>query len=404
MGALNISKVFQPSPSGVDSFGRSRVSNPLTIFDSKLLFDKQPLLWDEALVSGAGITSSHNPTEAAVRIDSTGVAGRFLRQTFMRFNYQPGKSQQIVMTGNLQLSGGGVGCTGRLGLFDDENGVFFENDENTIYVGLRSNFTGSVVNTRIDQNNWNLDSLDGNGPSGVSIDWTNAQIFIIDFQWLGVGKIRFGVEAGLDEPVYCHVIENANQNIGVYMSTPNLPLRFEVDNNGGGVAYSIMAICCSISSEGGTDDNGVLRYASTDGLQVDANTPLTIYALVGIRLKSAYIGATVKILRASVLAENNDDFEYLLILNPTVAGTFTYTGLTDSAVETARGATANTVTGGIVLDGGFVPGTRSETVPTENALYLGQALDGSIQELVLCARPITANLDVNGSITWREIT
>ena len=108
MTYINATK-YEDGPT-IDAFGRLRVSNPTTIFDSKQIYDNQPLLWDESLESGGGITSSHDPNEAATTIGTTlNTAGQFTRQTFMRFNYQPGKSQSIFMTGILDPSGGGTG-------------------------------------------------------------------------------------------------------------------------------------------------------------------------------------------------------------------------------------------------------------------------------------------------------
>ena len=110
----------------IDAFGRWRVSAPLTLFDSKLIgVDDAPLFWDEALESGADITAS-TPTADKPYIDlasSETTAGVFTRQTFMRFNYQPGKSQQILMTGVLDLSGGGTGVERRIG-FRETDGAW----------------------------------------------------------------------------------------------------------------------------------------------------------------------------------------------------------------------------------------------------------------------------------------
>jgi len=197
------------------------------------------------------------------------------------------------------------------------------------------------------------------------------------------------------------------------MSTPNLPLRSEISNDGSGVASTLTQICSTVISEGGSEDLGVVRYRSTQGTHVDANVENTIYAIVGIRLKSAYIGTTIKILNASLqLQTASHRCEWMLIFNPTVAGTFTYSNLTNSAVQTAVGATANTVTGGTIITGGFVEsggnpagGAGSGRSGIDNALVLGSTISGTVDSIVLCARPIggSTNVDVEGSLTWREI-
>ena len=129
MSRLQNVNITAQDTASVDAFGRWRTSCPFTLFDSKQVFDNQPLFWDESLEAGAGITSSHSTDEAATTITSTlNTAGTFTRQTFMTFNYQPGKSQQILMTGVLDNSGGGTGVERRIGQFDDNNGIFFEDD------------------------------------------------------------------------------------------------------------------------------------------------------------------------------------------------------------------------------------------------------------------------------------
>lgn len=393
----------------VDAFARLRVSNPSTIFDSKQIFDNQPLFWDEELESGAGITSAHSSDTASTVITSTlNTAGVFTRQTFMRFNYQPGKSQQVMMTGILDRSGGGTGVERRIGLFDDDNGLFFEDNAGTIGVTRRTNVTGTPVDNTVAQASWNVDAMDGTGPSKVTVDWTKFQIFFFDFEWLGAGRVRMClVIEGKLIPVHFFFASNVLDK--VYMSTPNLPLRYQMITTGSSPVSTIESGCSTVASEGGNQQTGILRYKSTSGTHVDANVENTIYAIIGIRLKSTHLGATISIESISIDEHvGTKKYEWLLIFNPTVAGTFTYGAETNSAIETATGATANTVTGGTVITGGLASTdkfgglTLSSVIP--NALRLGADISNNVDEIVLCVRPIggDTNLDIEGAITWRE--
>lgn len=405
----NVGIKAQVSPS-IDAFARWRVSNPTTLFDSKQLFDKAPLFWNDSLESGAGITAPHSVDKAATTITSTlNTAGKFTRQTFMRFNYQPGKSMQIIMTGILDNSGGGTGVQRRIGFFDDENGIFIEDDEGTIKLVIRSKASGAVVDTKVSQANWD-DPVDGTGPSGQTVDWTKLQLFFFDFEWLGTGPVRFNLVLN-GELFTIHTVNHENLNTTVYMSTPNLPLRFQMITTDSSPASSLVHLCSSVTSEGGKDNNGVLRYKSTQGAHVDVAVENTIYAIVGIRLKSTHLDASVNIVDIS-LAEHQGtkEYEWILIFNPTVASTFAYADQANSAVQAATGATANTVTNGTVITGGFASsaqkGGTSVAEAVENALRLGSNIAGTVDEVVLCVRPVggTSNLDIEGSITWRELT
>lgn len=384
-----------------DAFGRQRISEPYTLFDSKQIFDNQPLFWDDQETSGGGTGSSHSVYEAASTISvGTETAGTRVRQTFRRFNYQPGKSHLIMMTfGEFDTA---TGITKRAGYFDGNNGIFFESSEGTLSVVRRTNVSQTPTDNSVSQSNWNVDKLDGTGPTGKTIDLTKTQIAFIDIEWLGVGRVRMGFV--IDGAIcYCHEFLNANSLTTVYMSTPNLPLRYEISNDGNGAADDFVAICCSVISEGGVQKTGMLRAASTANTQVDANAADSLYAAIGLRLKSAYIGATVELERLSMLAEGNDDFEWSIRWNPTVADTFTYSDQTNSAVQVATGATANTVTGGYLLDCGYVDSASALNASLSNALILGSKIDGTVDTIVVCVRPISANADIQATLTWREL-
>lgn len=409
VGHRNVNIALQDS-SMVDAFARTRVSNPFTLFDSKQIFDNQPLFWDESLESGAGITSTHSVDEAATTFTSTlNTAGKFTRQTFERFNYQPGKSQLIVMTGVLDASGGGTGVQRRLGAFDDNNGFFFEDDAGTIKVVLRSKVTGSVVDDKVAQLNWNIDKMDGSGPSGVTMDFTRAHIWVIDYEWLGVGRSRFGMfHDGV--LVYVHQFMNDNTVQTAYMSTPNLPVRYQMITTSSSPASTMVCICATVISEGGMRDLGILRYKSTAGTHLDANVENTIYAVVGLRLKSTHLGASIQFVDISIIEyQGSKDYEWMVLFNPTVAGIFTYSDKANSAVQTAIGALANTVTLGTEVTGGMASSAQKGgsfiSKSFESALRLGSKIDGTVDEILLCIRPIggSVNMDVEGSITWREL-
>jgi len=403
----------------VDAFGRLRISNPVTVFDSKLLgSDDAPLFWDEALESGGGITAT-TPTEAKPYIDlvSTNVtAGLFTRQTFRRFNYQPGKSQLILMTGVLELASGvKTGCERRIGLFDNNNGAFFESDAGAIGVTVRTNDSGTPVDSTTAQASWNLDTLDGGNdaanPSGETADWTKAQIFVVDYQWLSIGRVRFGIETN-GTIIYVHEINQANVAAIPWASTPNLPLRYQIVTTTASGVCSIRVICSAVISEGGNQDIGIVRHLGTGGASVTSAVENTLYAVVGVRLKSTHLGATIHFLNTAVQVHTASELlEWVLIFNPTVAGTFTYSDVTNSAVQRALGATANTVTGGTHIGGGYFEsggggsGQGSGGGDLNSALVIGAAIDGTRDTVVLCVRPVggVSAATFEGALILREI-
>ncbi len=397
----------------LDAFGRLRTAQPLTIFDSNQLFDNQPLFWDETTVSDITTAHSVDTASTVITYDGGATGGTFTRQTFMRFNYQPGKSQQIMMTGILDRSGGGTGIQRRIGIFDDDNGLFYEDDAGTIGVTRRTNVTGTAADNTVTQANWNLDKMDGTGPSGITIDWTKTQIFYIDYEWLGVGRVRMCLV--LDGRIHgVHEFTNTNLIDKVYMSTPNLPLRFQLIADANSTVSTMECICGTVISEGGQSELGVQFHRSTAGTPIDMDTEDTLYSIVGLRLKSTHFGATVKIVKLAVTLQSaSDDIEWVLVFDPAIAGTPGWTNKDNSAVQYFIGASTNTVTGGTHVDAGYASTGTGQSAAAgtaefvSNALRLGAKIDGTAQSIVLCARPINGSATdvlVEGGLTWREIS
>jgi hypothetical protein len=395
----------------VDAFGRLRVSEPETLFDSKQLVGKLPLFWDEA-TSGGSETSTHSTVNASTTMTVTANGEYVIRQTKMRFNYQPGKSQQVFLT--FVLGTGVASVEKKVGYFNSStsgpytanvDGLYLKQDGTTVSVCQSKNGT----ETAVAQSDWNINKMDGTGPFPFTVDWSKAQILIIDFEWLGTGRVRFGlVLAG--SIVYVHEFKNANNLDSVYMSSPNHSCRYEIRSTGG--TDSLEQICSSVASEGGSESLGILHSASTAGTHIDADVENTLYAIIGIRLKSTELSTSVRLVSGSIQCQTASELlEWNLLWNPTVAGVFTFNGITNSSVEYATGATANTVTGGTLLAAGFFQstsgggGSGSTDLQAENALRLGAAIDGTVDELVLAVRPVggTTGADIEAALGWREL-
>lgn len=396
------------SPS-IDAFGRQRVSNPYTVFDSKQLFGPQSLFFDDQETSGGGTSSSHDPNKASTTIGvSAATAGKRVRQTFQRFNYRPGKSQQVLITGVfVDQSDDLTDIEAQIGLFDDNNGLFFSLEEGTMKVVRRTYVTGAAVDNKVSQSDWNIDPMNGSGPSKINLDYTKTQIIIIDFEWLGVGRVRFGwVVDGVI--YYCHQLLNANNLSNVYMSTPNLPIRYSIEATGtSGVATSMQHICCTVISEGGDQEIGDLFYISNGVTEVSCTTAGTYYATKGMRLKASHIGATIIPVSVSIVATASTEFEWQLRLNPTVGDTFTYSDITNACIQEATGDSLNTVSGGTIIAGGYgVTGGAGGnarggvSLGVDTAQKVGAAIDGTLDTIVLC---VTCNDDGIGVLTGMNI-
>lgn len=392
-----------------DAFGRLRTSSPFTIFDSKQIADKQPLFWDDQETSGGGTSTTYNTNQASTTIAVDNLtAGTRVRQTFRHFNYQPGKSQLIFMT--FVLGTRTTGITRRVGYFNTNNGLYLQQTSTGLAVVRRTFTSGGVSNNVVNQADWNMDTLDGNGPSGITLNEAMAQILIIDFEWLGVGRVRFGFNID-GVTIYVHEFDNANNLSLVYMSTPNLPLRYEISNDGTGAAAGLVHICSSVASEGGVEFTGFSLAVDRGITALATNNDTNIYPLIAIRLKSGYLGTTINITNLDIIVTTTADYRWALLLNPTIVGTaLSFTSVTNSAIEAQVNTTnATTITAGTgtKLGSGYVSSTaisRPNVAPNlTGILTLGSSIAGTSDIIVLVVQNLAAGAEsYYGSLSWKE--
>lgn len=393
-----------PSGTAVDAFGRMRISQPITLFDS---FNRYQV--SESFVTANSATGSYsyssNTSEVSLSIDTT--SGAYVkRETTKVFAYQPGKSLLIFNT--FVLNAAKAGLRQRVGYFDDNNGVFLEQSNTAISFVVRSNVTGTPSDTnRAEQSSWNVDPLDGTGPSLKTLDLTKAQIFWSDIEWLGVGSVRCGFVID-GQLIHCHTFNHANQTTGTYMTTACLPIRYEIENitstsNGS----TLKQICSSVISEGGYDLRGRPRSVANTVL-TDLATAGTFYNLMSIRLKSTRRDAIVIPKNISVFGKgSNTRIHWRLLQNSTITGGSWISNGDDSAVEYNS---TGTLSGGTTLVEGFigVDNQSSETASIDSGLFKFQlernGLTGTSTILTLAATGGANGDDALGAIVWEEIT
>ncbi len=291
-----------------DAFGRLRSSTPFTLGDYKHLYSIDPDFID--VKSGIGATVTFDANQAAAILQS-GIStdGYCIHQTKRYHHYMPGKSQVVYSTFNFGAAQQNV--TKRTGYFDDRDGIYFEQaPDGTLSFVIRSFVTAGIGTSerRIPQSQWNKDTLDGNGPSRYILDITKTQLFMTDFEWLGVGRVRCGFSID-GYNIIAHEFYNSNHIPTVYMSNPNLPVRCEIRNSGDqvGAGGSFIQICSTVMSEGGYTESG-REFSHTTGLRpVGIGTTVPIMA---IRLKNSFKGypnrATVKLEDITVFSSGSN--------------------------------------------------------------------------------------------------
>jgi hypothetical protein len=399
-----------------DGFGRIRISENFTIFNSKQITDNQPVLWDTAVV-GTG-TAVYSATEASTVLTVAAPGDSVIRQTYRRFNYQPGKSQLAYFTGIIRNAGTfNDGIISRIGQHSVAAGMFFQYDSvGGIQVGIRKN----SVDTLVPQASWNVDKLDGTGASGITLDVTKSQIFVINYEWLAVGSVWFGFVIG-GAIKWAHRADNANIVGGVYTQTPNNPVRYEIISTTG-ASGAITQTCCSVISEGGTDPSGnTFAVGLTTEIALNIGNPNPEQVLMAIRYKNES-SAQIEIDFTEVTSVANTANDVYMLVTRLVkdvstqlrnaANTgppvLTYSPIVSSALEVARPAAAYVVSdtflggSGYVLDIIAVQSRNTSSANIRSTIKLGWSLAGASDVLVISAFPLD-NTSVTAAFSWVEL-
>lgn len=348
-----------------DAFSRLRVSEPSYVFDTNFQYDLQPLVY-EAVTAQTGATVTHDATnrDALMTFASTPTGGSAFVQTYEHFRYQAGRSQLVLNTFNFIEAVANVKKF--VGYSDGNNGIQFELNGTTKQITLYSD-TDKGDET-VAQANWNIDKLDGTGKSGITLDITKTQIFVIDFQWLGVGRIRTGFD--IDGLIYyVHEFKHANIQTVAYMQTANLPIRCGMTCTGT-VSTTMRYICASVISEGGATDVGGFEFAQEgtatagNGTRVHALSVRPKTTFNSIANRSKFVLETV-----DVLVTGNTPIYWELVVGQALSGTTTFTdvnttysGIEYNTVGTASGNPA------VVLASGYVAASAGTKTSTTRAL------------------------------------
>lgn len=105
------------------------------------------------------------------------------------------------------------------------------------------NYIYRIEETRIKQSDFNLDTVDGSGnmnnPSGYKMDPNHMQMVGIQFSWYGAGFMDFMVRGHDANFIILHRMKQNNINTTASMRSANLPVRYEVINEGAGGVTAI---------------------------------------------------------------------------------------------------------------------------------------------------------------------
>ena len=425
---------INPDTTSVDAFGRQRIAEPFTLGDYKHIYGLNVDFLDS--LSGSGSTVSFQSNKACARlITGIGSTAYAIHQTRAYHHYQPGKSQLIFSSFNFFAPQ--QNATKRTGYFDDRDGIFLEqvglSTSNGVNAGIgtynwviRTYTSGIATETRIPQSQWNVDKCDGTGVSGFNIDFTKTQLAFIDFQWLGVGRVRCGF-AHDGKLIVAHEFLHSNNLDKVYITNPNLPVRCEIRNTGVGIGASFDQICATVASEGGYAESGIDFSHSMTSTRTTPTPAGTEFPVMALRLKNSFNGLpnrmSARLNNLSIYAETNSiSFRIVKLagnanigLTTLGQGTVWTSAGDNSGVEYCINATV--YDDGDEFAAGYVPSGASQnslspvtlgSITNAKKNVIRQNLDSTDSEIyAIIARTVTnlgnAAASIACSLQWREI-
>lgn len=404
--------IIYADSTGLDAFARLRTSLSFTVGDYKHVYGLNINFLDK-LENGGSVTFQSDQSSALLATTSN-AASRAVHQTKLYHNYIPGKSQLIFST--ICFKAPVVNVTKRTGYFDDENGIYFEqNGSGVLSFCVRTSTSGSPSDaSKVTQSNWNVDKCNGTGPSGYNLDVTKTQFFFTDFTWLGVGRVRCGFLVN-GEFIIAHEFRTSNTVPIPYMASPNLPVRCEIFNTGATTGGSMNQICSTVISEGGDADAGQdWSTLNTTLRSVNAGATLPLIAIRLTNTFQTYPNRVFARLQEFSLYSVKEPLTYKVIKLPNVSfltgGSWSPVDAR-SAVEFNVGATA--YTDGLTFASGYVSaavGNRGAVNSDSNASnarqnYISQnyeSTDSEIYIITVTNLGATATT-VGAALQWREI-
>lgn len=411
---LSVTSVTTFSDSMMDPFNRLKTSYPQDILLSlNTTFNSNGLHIDE-LSSNAMSTFDASKGVVSMNVmNSTG--SRIVRQSKLYPYHVYGSTSTAIVNGVLTTNNTNSNIVSRIGVFDDSNdvnggngqqptgnGVFFQYDnKSNLRLVHRTNVGGSQVDTFVPRASWNLDTLDGNGASGVTLNVTEPVNFL--FEWNQANSVAVA-KAGIyrNGVKYCHAFSNAP-----LFGNASLPVRWEMfhDSNLGSANSATMiqgnAVILSDSEFKGNKNAFAYDLGSNFKL-LNASSNL---ALFSIRLSDTYERAQVNIDKLEIINISTGGVgKWQLILNPSsLTGQVSFSNVASTSFVEAD-ASGLQADGGTCVASGYIYDAGVTHVPlSQKEISLLCSITGQQDTLTLQATNINGTLNLSASMEWNEI-
>jgi hypothetical protein len=401
------------------SFGTLTVGQPHISRVYRFATGLEEDTWQTQITGSATNTWEGNKTCSLITC-TTDISDKVQRTTNFYHPYVPGVGINIECTVQIGDTGK-TGCRRRWGYFDDNDGFFFELDGTGFYVVRRSSTTGAPVETRIAQADFNRDSVDGTDSIGLNLDVSKGNMYWMDIQWYGAGRVRMGMYEPTGVRLTMHEFVHSNvADEYPFTRTATLPMRFEQENVGATISPSVMRNTGTLIRNAYRPDISGTRRTKNSGLKT-ATTVGGEIPLVSFRPKTTFNGYPNRAIwkGISVMMNNvtNTGGGPVIFRVRTAATDAALTGQTFNSVDAGStteydvAATAVNLATSVELFSVIVNGNDHlffqdiMTDPFLESLQLVLGADGTTQKVIIITAECVSgtNADVITSVNWHEI-
>ena len=348
------------TPNNFSAFSELLIVNPAPRI--QLQFPYSFINTDYATVTIAtGGTGFAGPTGTATAnlvslVTTTATGSSALLSSNRRLHYKPGQGSVCEFTA---IYGAGIANNNQIvGIGNSSDGFFYGYNGTLFGILWRSSSSGSLVNTWISQANWNVDGMNGSGPSGITLNPQTGNLYKIQFAWLGFGVINFYIANPNGSGwILVHQIQYPNNFINSSVLNASMQLYAQTINTAAAGSIQTLKVCSMAGmTEGFTDEIEDVRNSistiTAQNTPAPATNPTNVLA---IQNQTTFNGKTnqVRVLLDAIsllnTAGGGNNARVDLYLNPTLSGTLTYTPINTTGSVVQFSTTSVTVTSGKLL-------------------------------------------------------
>ena len=224
-------------------------------------------------VTTTGSATATQGTGTGIFATGTTTASDVLGVTATSVTYSP--HYEIYTAFTAEFTTGVASTYQRIGLYNTTDGFSFGYNGTTF--GLWSRF--NTADTFVAQTSWNIDKLSGatgskftSAGSPQALTTTNINIYRIRFGWLGIAPVIFEVMSPDGNWVIVHVLTYPNSQTTVHLTTPNLPMTVDVNNQGTTSGLTVTCGCWVA----GSDAPATVKPPSATALSTDSSLVVAI--------------------------------------------------------------------------------------------------------------------------------